>query len=105
VSLLGGYRTAPAARFNIAALGGVSFISVRRERNTTSRGSVVNGRSTFTTSANAWTGGIDISAPLSRRVGVVFPVRVTTTPKLLPRTGVDVRAGFGITVALVKRVV
>ena len=102
VSILGGYRSAPVGRFNIALVGGLTFISATRAMNTayTSTSTTRN----FKTDVTGWTIGADIAAPISRRVGLVFPMRATTSPPGLPRSGVDLRAGVGMTVAVVRRV-
>jgi len=103
VSILGGYRSAPVGKFNIAPVGGLTFISVTRAMNTAYT-STFTTRQDFKTNATGWTIGADITAPISRRLGLVFPIRATTSPPELPRSGVDLRAGVGMTVSMVRRV-
>ena len=50
-----------------------------------------------------WTFGADVAAPISGRVGVVFPVRATIAPKGLSRNRFDLRAGVGVAVAIAGR--
>ena len=105
LSILGGYRTAPSGAFNIALLGGVTFVTLKRALlSTTADGRFPPQTYAFDTLKIAVTVGADIAAPMGRRFGLTVPIRLTKSVRQMPRSGFDVRAGVGLTVEAFRRV-
>ena len=108
LSVLGGYRTAPSGTFNITLLAGPTFTHLKTA--TTMQGPLFAQPISFSSSAGgfAFTFGADVFFPVGRRLGVIAPIRLTRSARkesLVPffRSGVDIRAGVGLTFAVMRR--
>lgn len=102
-SMLGGVRIKPAGTFNVSLLGGVSHVATRIAGNVSSgfrTEAYAVDRSQF-----AFTVGADLAAPVGRRLHLVIPIRVT--PGLDTAgdglNGLDLRAGVGLTLTVVRQ--
>jgi len=102
VSILAGYRTSPSGAFNIALLAGPTIVSTRGAELISPRSGAPETVS-YTYTRKAFTFGADIAAPMNRRFGLVVPIRLTRSGKDgLVRSGLDIRAGVGLSVVVLR---
>ena len=107
LSFLGGYRTAPSGSFNIALLGGLTSITLKRAGIQTPRRSGVRVGPAYRDSRTrfGFTVGVDVTASMGRRFGLIIPARFTKSREDgLLRSGIDVRAGVGLRITAFRNV-